>query len=98
MRRRGSQNKPPAQTPACVDLADWLARHSEEMIRCPNQPGNLKLLPQACAKRHEIANQPRWMNIGGDSLAVYLFKANLIPCRQCGIGASCAAPQKGRAA
>jgi hypothetical protein len=72
--------------------------HDHEMICCPHQPGNLKLLPKACAKRFEIANQARWMNTNGDTFVMFLFKANLIPCRQCGIGASCASVAKGQAA
>lgn len=64
----------------------WLGVHDAEMIRCPNQPGNLRLSAAACAKRHACAQQARYLTVAGDSPQIVAFKYNLAPCRGCAIG------------
>ena len=81
-----------------MDVQDWLNNHPEALISCPNQPGNLKLMPAACAKRHQAANEPRWAVIGAEPFPLFVFKMNLIPCRVCKIGAACVAKTQEKAA
>ena len=81
-----------------LDVQEWLDSHPEALISCPNQPGNLKLMPEACAKRHQAANEPRWVVVGAEPFPLFVFKMNLVPCRNCHIGVSCAAKSQEKAA
>ena len=96
-RKRLNRGKGPIFIPK-VDVDEWLAKHPDHLINCPNQPGHLKISRQACAIRHENANQPRWNNIGADPFPLFVIKMNLIPCRQCKVGAQMAKKQKDMAA
>lgn len=88
-RKRTKRGAAPAFVPN-IDVEAWLATHPDMMVECPNQPGNLKLTPQACAKRYRTANEPRWANIGAEPFPTFVFKMNLIPCRNCEMGAQMA--------
>lgn len=72
----------------------WLAQHGEQMIDCPNQPGNLRLSAASCAKRFACANNKRYNNMAGDSPQLLAFKMNLTTCRNCKIGASLVSPEQ----
>ncbi len=99
--RRSTRDKdlrPAVKHAGPQEVSGWLNEHAQQMIHCPSQPGNLRLSPLACAKRHIIANEPRWMNVTAEALPLFLFKMNLIPCRRCTIGARCAAGMKDKAA
>ena len=89
-----------SQTPVVpnIDVDAWLAQNPQVLIDCPNQPGNLKLTPKACAKRYATANEPRWANIGAEPFPTFVFKMNLIPCRNCEVGAQMAREHKVKAA
>jgi len=89
-RARTSRNKF-RRFPSSIEVQDWLNNHPEALISCPHQPGNLKLMPAACAKRHRTANEPRWSVIGAEPFHLFVFKMNLVPCRSCKIGAHLAA-------
>jgi hypothetical protein len=75
------------------ETQQWLAENSQGLITCPNQPGNLKITPASCAKRHEFANDPQWSNVGKEPFHVFVFKMNLKACRDCEIGAMNSARQ-----
>ncbi len=96
-RARVGRGKGRSFTPT-LDVQAWLQNHPEALIECPHQPGNLKLMPAACAKRHQAANEPRWSVIGAEPFPLFVFKMNLVPCRNCQIGADCAARAQERAA
>lgn len=70
-----------------IDVESWIKDNPEALISCPHQPGNLKLTKAACAKRHMTANEPRYANIGAEPFHVFVFKMNLVACRNCEIGA-----------
>lgn len=72
-----------------LDLQEWVNNHPEALIACPHQPGNLKIMPAACAKRHQTANLPRWSGTGYTSFPMFVYKMNLAPCRTCAIGTRC---------
>ncbi len=98
MRRKAkSRRKTPAVVPH-IDVDAWLASHPDALFECPNQPGKLKITPQACAKRYVTANEPRWANIGAEPFPIFVFKMNLIPCRNCQTGAEMAARYQEQAA
>lgn len=77
------------------DTEQWLAKNPGALIDCPSQPGKLKISPASCAKRHRYANDPRWANIGAEPFHIFVFKMNLVPCKECKIGAQqCALQEK----
>ncbi len=82
---RKRRDPPPAPKPQ--DVEAWLRQHPEKMVHCPYQPGELVLSKAACAKRHMRANDPKYANIGAESFSLFVIKMNLIPCRECEIGA-----------
>jgi hypothetical protein len=98
MRRTRTTRNKVRNFPSSLDVQDWLQSHPEALISCPNQPGNLKLMPAACAKRHRAANEPRWAVIGAEPFHLFVFKMNLVPCRNCKIGARLAAQHREKAA
>jgi ABC-type nickel/cobalt efflux system permease component RcnA len=91
MKRTRRRRKPAMDFAPRVDAEAWLQEHPDALIDCPHQPGNLRLTREACAKRHQTANQPRWNNLSAEPHAVFMFKMNLIPCRGCQVGARLAA-------
>lgn len=96
-RRTKSRRKSPALIPQ-IDTEAWLKKNPMDLFECPNQPGKLKLTPQACAKRYITANEPRWANIGAEPFPIFVFKMNLIPCRNCETGAQMASQHEVQAA
>ncbi|MEW5914669.1 MAG: hypothetical protein AB1814_19095 [Thermodesulfobacteriota bacterium] len=95
--RRGRRPKNSRFLPN-IDVDQWLANHPDFLIDCPNQPGNLRITREACAKRYTTANEPRWANIGAEPFHIFVFKMNLVPCRKCSMGASLAQEAKSKAA
>ncbi len=87
MKRRRNTRKAKSNFVPRIDVDKWLQDNPEMLIQCPHQPGGLKLTKTACAKRHATANEPRYANIGAEPFHVFVFKMNLIPCRNCEIGA-----------
>ena len=81
-----------------IDVDAWLDNNPQAMINCPNQPGQLKLTKESCAKRYITANDPRWSNIGAEPFHIFVFKMNLIACRNCQVGAELASEIKVKAA
>jgi hypothetical protein len=96
--KRGAKRKKTPVNILPMDVDAWLADNPDAMIECPNQPGKLKLTPGACAKRYSTANEPRWSNIGAEPFPIFVFKMNLIPCRNCETGAQMAARLREQAA
>lgn len=74
-----------------LDVQTWLKNHPDALISCPNQPGSLRLMPAACARRHHTANETRWAVIGAEPFHQFVFKMNLVSCRTCVLGARLAA-------
>jgi hypothetical protein len=85
-RKRRTRNKRLLNLPT-PDIDAWLADNPNYMVDCPNQPGNLKISSASCAKRYQTANEPRWANIGAEPYPIFVIKMNLIPCRNCEVGA-----------
>ena len=87
--RRGRKPKSQVKVYATErDTQSWMERNTTRLVNCPNQPGNLRLTEESCAKRHEYANDPQWSNVGKEPFHVFVFKMNLKACRDCKIGAS----------
>ena len=86
MRRMRRSRNQQAFVPT-IDTEAWLADNPGMLIECPSQPGHLKLTKEACARRHMTANEPRWAKIGAEPFHIFVFKMNLVACRECAIGA-----------
>lgn len=97
MRRSSSRRKAPAVYQD-INVSEWLEKHPDYLISCPNQPGNLRISQESCVKRYLKANEPRWANIGAEPFPIFVFKMNLIPCRNCEVGARLAERREERAA
>ena len=92
-RTRKTRGKAPRFVPS-LDVDAWLQDNSQSLVACPHQPGNLRLMPASCIKRHNAANDPRWSNIGAEPFHVFVFKMNLVACRECKVGARLARQHK----
>ncbi len=61
----------------------WLSKNFNEIIECPQQPGNLKISKQACQKRFQAAMRIRFDNNAQDDLFIYCVKQGLLKCKDC---------------
>jgi hypothetical protein len=64
----------------------WLAQNRQEMISCPNQPGQLMISKQACSKRYEIGQREDFDDLMKGDVFNYAYKKGLSLCRTCPIG------------
>jgi hypothetical protein len=72
-----------------VDFVEgWLEQNRDQIVQCPNQPGQLKLTMEACIQRHWAAQtnctDVRWMNPPRNLSD--RAKDGLALCLQCPIG------------
>jgi len=69
----------------------WLAEHKDAIIHCPYQPGQLKILKNACIKRYLASQKDKSINpMTGQSFFQYTVKNGLSLCKECPIGKSLA--------
>ena len=73
-----------------ADVANTETAHEGSKVAIDEAKEELKLSKEACAKRYLTANQPRWSNIGAEPFPIFVIKMNLIPCRDCALGAEMA--------
>jgi hypothetical protein len=67
-----------------TDFIDkWLSKNFNEIIECPQQPGNLKISKQACQKRLQAADRLRFDQKAQDDLFVFGVKQGLLKCKDC---------------
>jgi len=65
---------------------EWLAKNRGEMISCPNQPGNLMISKNACAKRYWMSRRETYEDLMKGDPFHYTYKRGLSLCRECPIG------------
>lgn len=68
------------------DLEDWLRTNERNMLRCPKQPGNLKISRNSCAQRFSSANSKRIDSLPETTDYFFALKENFKACRDCPIG------------
>jgi hypothetical protein len=61
----------------------WLSASLQEMIDCPYQPGNLKLLKKGCLQHLEAAMKWDFENLFRNDLFYYTVKQGLLVCQSC---------------
>jgi len=69
-----------------VAVKEWLVKNQEDMVSCPNQPGNLMLTKSACAKRYWMARNEDYQDLMKGDVFNYTYKRGLSLCRECSIG------------
>jgi hypothetical protein len=62
---------------------EWFARHRQEIIRCPYQPGNLMITRSGCKKRRDRARRESYDDITKGDFFQYIYKSGLMVCRDC---------------
>jgi hypothetical protein len=67
-------------------VKEWLVKNQEDMVSCPNQPGNLMLTGSACAKRYWMARNEDYQDLMKGDVFNYTYKRGLSLCRECAIG------------
>jgi hypothetical protein len=68
------------------DLEHWLRTNERNMLRCPKQPGNLKISRNSCAQRFGNANSKRLESLPETTDYFFALKQNFKACRDCPIG------------
>lgn len=61
----------------------WLSANLQEMIHCPYQPGNLKILKKACLQRLEASIKWDFQNLFQNEHFIYSVKQGLLVCKSC---------------
>ena len=69
-----------------TDLENWLKENERNMLRCPRQPGNLKISRQSCAHRFMSANSKRIEQMPETTDYFFALKENFKLCRNCDVG------------
>jgi hypothetical protein len=64
----------------------WLARNREDMIVCPNQPGQLTISKTSCSKRYIMSRRENLKELLKGDFFQYLYMRGLSVCRDCPIG------------
>jgi hypothetical protein len=64
-------------------LNRWLSASLQEMIECPYQPGNLRLLKKTCLVRLNTSFTRDSQNIFQNELFHYTVKQGLLICQGC---------------
>jgi hypothetical protein len=67
-------------------VKEWLAKNQEDMVSCPNQPGNLMITKIACAKRYWMGRNEDYQDLMKGDVFNYSYKRGLSLCRECSIG------------
>lgn len=61
----------------------WLSANLQEMIHCPYQPENLKILKKACLQRLEASVKWDFQNLFQNEHFIYAVKQGLLVCHTC---------------
>ena len=73
-----------AQKQATTDK--WLTKNREDMIVCPNQPGQLVISKSSCSKRYAMSRKEDLKDILKGDFYNYIYMKGLAVCRDCPIG------------
>lgn len=64
-------------------INDWISRNRQNMIQCPNQPGNLLISMQSCRKRRRKARQEDLTDTMKGDVMDYIYRKGLSICLAC---------------
>jgi len=71
---------------ALRDPEEWLRANEANMLKCPKQPGNLRISRHSCAQRFGSANSKRIETMPETTDYFFALKENFKACRDCSIG------------
>jgi hypothetical protein len=83
-RIRSHKEEPLAQKQVTTDK--WLAKNREDMIVCPNQPGQLTISKSSCSKRYLMSRRENLKELLKGDFFQYIYMRGLSVCRECLIG------------
>ncbi|OPY91544.1 MAG: hypothetical protein A4E73_01941 [Syntrophaceae bacterium PtaU1.Bin231] len=66
-------------------IEQWLRRNRRRMIKCPYQPGNLRITLWGCKQRKLQARREDFTDLMKGDYFDYVYKSNLLRCRDCPI-------------
>jgi len=69
-------------------IEQWLRRNRRRMIRCPYQPGDLRITLWGCKRRQLQARREDFTDLMKGDYFDYVYKSNLLRCRDCPIPAT----------
>lgn len=64
----------------------WLAKNRQDMITCPNQPGQLTISKSSCTKRYQMSRRENLKDLLKGDFFQYIYMKGLSVCRDCPIG------------
>lgn len=64
-------------------VEEWLRRNRRRMIRCPYQPGNLRITLWGCKRRQLQARREDFTDLMKGDYFDYVYKNGLLRCRDC---------------
>ncbi len=64
-------------------MNDWISSNRQNMIHCPNQPGNLLISKQSCKKRRSKARQEDLTDTMKGDVMDYIYRKGLSICLTC---------------
>ncbi len=68
------------------DLEEWLRANEPNILKCPKQPGNLRISKNSCAQRFSSANSKRIDSLPETTDYFFALKENFKACKDCPIG------------
>jgi hypothetical protein len=64
-------------------IHEWISRNSENLIRCPHQPGNLLITKSSCRRRRLKAQKEDLANVMSGDVMDYIYRQGLSICLTC---------------
>jgi hypothetical protein len=69
-----------------VRVDKWLEKNRQDMITCPNQPGQLMISKSSCSKRYLMSRKENLQDLLKGDFFRYIYIKGLSVCRDCPIG------------
>ena len=66
-------------------VEEWLSRNRRRIIRCPYQPGNLRITLWGCRRRRSQARREDFTDMMKGDYFDYVYKNGLLRCLDCPI-------------
>ncbi|HTZ38970.1 MAG TPA: hypothetical protein VMB77_02345 [Syntrophales bacterium] len=64
-------------------ISEWISRNRQNLIQCPNQPGNLLISKQSCQRRRKKARQEDLADTMKGDVMDYIYRQGLSICLAC---------------
>ena len=64
-------------------ISEWISHNRQNLIHCPNQPGNLLISKQSCQRRRKKARQEDLADAMKGDVMDYIYRQGLSICLAC---------------